>query len=119
MFFSTRADGKVVEGLSALPVGQGPVLLVGNHQTLAFDLGVLIDEVLRETGVLMRGLAHPLAFQMMDRAEKDEGPVQAQGQARRRVHCLSPIPFRHRSAPRDWPGAAILSPRYSAPARIL
>lgn len=69
----------MVQGLSALPVGdgKGPVLLVGNHQTLAFDLGVLIDEVYRETGTLMRGLAHPLAFQTMGRADRDPGRGQA------------------------------------------
>lgn len=99
MFFSTRPDGSVVEGLSALPVGSGPVLLVGNHQTLAFDLGVLIDEVLREKGVLMRGLAHPLAFRMMGRAEREQRSGQGQqvwapADPRRLVHHSLAVPGR-------------------------
>ena len=45
VFFSTRADGQIVPGLDAVPLNDGdrPVLLVGNHQTLAPDLGFLIQ----------------------------------------------------------------------------
>jgi hypothetical protein len=32
VFFSTLPDGRVVEGLAGVPSGDGPVLLVGNHQ---------------------------------------------------------------------------------------
>ena len=35
----------------------------GNHQTLALDLGPLCEQFLRERGVLLRGLAHPVIFQ--------------------------------------------------------
>jgi hypothetical protein len=38
------------------------LLLVGNHQTLALDLGVITEQFLREQGVLPRGLAHPVIF---------------------------------------------------------
>lgn len=35
VFYSTRADGRVVKGLSAVPIHQRPVLLIGNHQFFA------------------------------------------------------------------------------------
>jgi len=63
VFFSTRPDGKVVSGLGAVPIrqrGTRPILLVGNHQTMAPDLGFLVDEFLREYNVCVRGLAHPV-----------------------------------------------------------
>ena len=62
VFFSTRADGSVVEGLDAVPLSEKdrPVLLVGNHQTLAPDLGFLVEGFVRQRGTLVRGLAHPV-----------------------------------------------------------
>jgi pimeloyl-ACP methyl ester carboxylesterase/1-acyl-sn-glycerol-3-phosphate acyltransferase len=51
----------VVPGLSAVPFEEGrPVLLVGNHQTIAPDLGFIIEAFIKERGVLPRGLAHPV-----------------------------------------------------------
>lgn len=61
VFFSTGADGVVVEGLGAIPE-ERPILFIGNHQTLALDLGVLCEEFLREREILLRGLAHPVIF---------------------------------------------------------
>ena len=61
--FSTDAHGKVHEGLGHLPVSHGrPVLYVGNHQTLALDIGFLIEDVIKERDILLRGLAHPAVF---------------------------------------------------------
>ena len=65
VFFSTRArDGAIVRGLDHVPVGSArgdrPVLLVGNHQTMAPDLGFFIEAFIREKGVIPRGLAHPV-----------------------------------------------------------
>ena len=61
VFFSTRDDGSIVPGLSAVPFEEGrPVLLVGNHQTIAPDLGFIIEAFIKERGVLPRGLAHPV-----------------------------------------------------------
>ena len=62
VFFSTKANGSVVQGIDAVPLGTkgAPVLLVGNHQTLAPDLGFLVQEFIRERGTLIRGLAHPV-----------------------------------------------------------
>ncbi|KAK3239240.1 hypothetical protein CYMTET_50824 [Cymbomonas tetramitiformis] len=87
VFFSTReADGQVVTGLSELPETR-PVLFVGNHQTYATDLGPLIAGVLEEKGMLIRGLAHPMAFQgfrasedSTDEAEGRSGQAQQPGQ---------------------------------------
>jgi len=39
-----------------------PVLLVGNHQLFALDLGPLVREFLIEKGYAARGLAHPINF---------------------------------------------------------
>jgi hypothetical protein len=38
------------------------MLLVGNHQTLALDLGLIAEQFLREKSILPRGLAHPVIF---------------------------------------------------------
>eukprot|EP00232_Nephroselmis_pyriformis_P021879 CAMPEP_0182856028 /NCGR_PEP_ID=MMETSP0034_2-20130328/2193_1 /TAXON_ID=156128 /ORGANISM="Nephroselmis pyriformis, Strain CCMP717" /LENGTH=728 /DNA_ID=CAMNT_0024987063 /DNA_START=30 /DNA_END=2216 /DNA_ORIENTATION=- len=63
VFFSTLPGGKIVQGLDGFPEGR-PILLVGNHQTFAPDMPPLIGEFVREKGILPRGLAHPIAFQM-------------------------------------------------------
>jgi len=63
VFLSTSPSGDVCMGLGNLPTpGNGPVLFVGNHQTLALDLGVLCEELLKEQGIMVRGLAHPVIF---------------------------------------------------------
>ncbi|KAG2431972.1 hypothetical protein HYH02_013188 [Chlamydomonas schloesseri] len=41
---------------------EGPLLFVGNHQLYAFDMSVMVEEVLLKRGILMRGLAHPGLF---------------------------------------------------------
>ena len=41
-----------------------PVLLVGNHQLIGPDISLLIDEIYRTTGVLVRGLSHPSNFRV-------------------------------------------------------
>jgi len=52
-------------GLEGVPdpaeVGR-PVILVGNHQLLALDLGPLVREFMIEKGFSPRGLAHPVNF---------------------------------------------------------
>jgi hypothetical protein len=61
VFFSTTDSGVVTRGLGGIPEGR-PILFVGNHQTLALDLGVLCEEFLKERDVMLRGLAHPVIF---------------------------------------------------------
>ncbi|KXZ50215.1 hypothetical protein GPECTOR_17g852 [Gonium pectorale] len=65
------APSEVVDGLAAL--GDGPLLFVGNHQLYAFDMSVMVEEVLRERGILMRGLAHPGLFPASGDGEGDGG----------------------------------------------
>jgi len=59
------ASGSRRFGLAGVPdpaeIGR-PVILVGNHQLLALDLGPLVREFLIEKGFSPRGLAHPLNF---------------------------------------------------------
>lgn len=63
VFFSTdKNTGKRWRGLSRFPDKTGPLLIVGNHQYLAGDLGVIFSELLEERGVAPRGLAHPIGF---------------------------------------------------------
>ncbi len=88
VFFSTRRDDGVINGLDAVPTWRGtrnrPVLLVGNHQTFAPDLGFLVDEFLREKDVCIRGLAHPVVSRdngntmgaMQD--DEEENPLEKQ-----------------------------------------
>lgn len=47
--------------MSALPT-EGPLLFIGNHQTIALDLGILIPDVFLSTGRFLRGLTHPAAL---------------------------------------------------------
>ena len=78
VFLSTMPDGRRVAGLGGLPerlsVSEGgampaagtrskPTLFIGNHQLYGFlDLPLLVEEVYQQTGTLVRGLAHPVAF---------------------------------------------------------
>lgn len=54
----------IVRGFAGIPSDR-PVLFVGNHQTLAPDTGLLVEELLREKGMLLRGLAHPSVSQVI------------------------------------------------------
>ncbi|KAG1656602.1 hypothetical protein FOA52_010304 [Chlamydomonas sp. UWO 241] len=73
VFFSTMPDGTIVRGLAGIPADERPLLFVGNHQLFALDMTVLAEGVLKETGVLMRGLAHPSLFTTaLDGSELDK-----------------------------------------------
>ena len=61
VFFSTAEDGSTQSGLAGVP-NDRPMLLVGNHQTFALDLGLFVEQIVRERGFLPRGLAHPAIF---------------------------------------------------------
>ena len=39
-----------------------PMLFVGNHQTYALDIGFLVEQLVKERGIMPRGLAHPAIF---------------------------------------------------------
>ncbi|KAL2645523.1 hypothetical protein R1flu_013110 [Riccia fluitans] len=59
IFLSATENGNVCKGLPKLPEGR-PLLFVGNHTFIGFDLGIMVDEFLKEKGILLRGLAHPV-----------------------------------------------------------
>ena len=48
-------------GLGAIPDAR-PMLFVGNHQTYALDIGFLVEQLVKERGIMPRGLAHPAIF---------------------------------------------------------
>lgn len=58
---STLEDGKIVRGLAGIP-SEGPVLMVGYHMLLGIELVPLIANIFGERNILVRGIAHPLAF---------------------------------------------------------
>ncbi|KAH8941595.1 hypothetical protein BDL97_14G050300 [Sphagnum fallax] len=90
VFFSTAEDGGVIQGLSNIPTDR-PVMLVGYHMFLGLELGILVAEFWKETGILPRGLAHPIGVGKMyedfvpDRAMGDParlgGAVSVSGKA--------------------------------------
>ncbi|KAG5244939.1 acyltransferase protein [Salix suchowensis] len=59
--FSTLDDGTIVRGLAGVP-DEGPVLFIGYHMLMGFEIYSLVQEFLKEKNVLVRGLAHPCIF---------------------------------------------------------
>ena len=81
VFFSTAEDGSTQSGLAGVP-NDRPMLLVGNHQTFALDLGIFVEQIVRECGFLPRGLAHPAIFSVRAAAllsHREDGPSQLGG----------------------------------------
>ena len=72
VFFSTAEDGSTQRGLAGVP-NDRPMLLVGNHQTFALDLGIFVEQIVRECGFLPRGLAHPAIFSVRPAAHECRG----------------------------------------------
>jgi len=54
----------VVSGLEGIP-DERPLLFVGNHQLLGADMVSLVDHLLKERSILLRGLAHPVIMQVI------------------------------------------------------
>ncbi|RXH89205.1 hypothetical protein DVH24_031562 [Malus domestica] len=61
VMFSTLPDGKIVRGLAGIP-SEGPVLFVGYHMLLGFELAPMVTQMMEERNILMRGIAHPMMF---------------------------------------------------------
>ncbi|KAL0737606.1 hypothetical protein Bca4012_013816 [Brassica carinata] len=61
VMLSTLANGKVVRSLEGLP-SEGPVLYVGYHMLLGFELPPMVSQLLKERNIHLRGLAHPMLF---------------------------------------------------------
>ena len=59
LFYHTSADDQIVRGLQGLPLPDGPVLLVGNHQLFGFDGPMILEELVRERGRTLRAMVFP------------------------------------------------------------
>jgi len=98
VYLSADREGRVRRGLGGVEWGRRPILLVGNHQTLSPDLGILIKQLLLKEGVLARGLSHPAVTGNGDsgdggrsgsqRSQGDEG-VGAMGSTFRRFGAVT------------------------------
>ena len=72
-FYSTDAHGRRHPGLSALPRMEGPLLVVGNHQLYGFlDQPLLVEQVWKETGCLLRSMSHRDSFRSAPQECDDE-----------------------------------------------
>lgn len=54
-------DGKIVRGLAGVP-SEGPVLYVGYHMLMGFEVIPLISNFLLERNILIRGITHPMLY---------------------------------------------------------
>ncbi|CAN8272597.1 unnamed protein product [Cochlearia groenlandica] len=61
VMLSTLENGKIVRNLDGLPI-EGPVLYVGYHMFLGFELAPMMIQFLKEKNIHLRGLAHPMLF---------------------------------------------------------
>ncbi|MBA0652447.1 hypothetical protein Goklo_019709 [Gossypium klotzschianum] len=61
VMLSTLEDGKVVRGLAGIP-SEGPVLFVGYHMLMGFEVIPLVAQIMMERNILVRGIAHPAMF---------------------------------------------------------
>ncbi|XP_028780273.1 acyltransferase-like protein At3g26840, chloroplastic [Neltuma alba] len=68
VMLSTLEDGTIVKGLAGVP-SEGPVLFVGYHMLLGWEVAPLVSRFLQEKNILLRGLAHPILF-MRPKSEK-------------------------------------------------
>ncbi|XP_002512877.2 phytyl ester synthase 2, chloroplastic isoform X1 [Ricinus communis] len=64
VMLSTLEDGKIVRGLAGVP-SEGPVLYVGYHMLLGFELTPMVTQFLLERNILLRGIAHPSMFRRL------------------------------------------------------
>ncbi|XP_019091082.1 PREDICTED: acyltransferase-like protein At3g26840, chloroplastic [Camelina sativa] len=58
---STLEDGTLVRSLEGLPL-EGPVLYVGYHMLMGFDLITMVTQIMKERNIHLRGLIHPMVF---------------------------------------------------------
>lgn len=54
-------NGDIVRGLAGIP-SEGPVLYVGYHMMLGFEIVPLVSRFWIERNILLRGVAHPMMF---------------------------------------------------------
>lgn len=68
---STLDNGKIVRSLAGIP-SEGPVLFVGYHMLLGLELAPLVSQLLIERNILVRGIAHPMAFMKVKKGSLPE-----------------------------------------------
>ncbi|KAF8108149.1 hypothetical protein N665_0114s0040 [Sinapis alba] len=61
VMLSTLENGKIVKSLEGLP-SEGPVLYVGYHMIMGFELPPMIAQLMKERNIHLRGLTHPIIF---------------------------------------------------------
>ncbi|XP_010514347.1 PREDICTED: acyltransferase-like protein At3g26840, chloroplastic [Camelina sativa] len=61
VMLSTLEDGTVVRSLEGLP-SDGPVVYVGYHMILGFELAPMVGLLMKHRNIHMRGLTHPMVF---------------------------------------------------------
>nr|XP_043614495.1 acyltransferase-like protein At3g26840, chloroplastic [Erigeron canadensis] len=61
VMLSTLENGKIVRNLSGIP-SEGPVLFVGCHNMLGFEVIPMIRRFIIERNIIIRGVAHPMLF---------------------------------------------------------
>ncbi|KAI8533367.1 hypothetical protein RHMOL_Rhmol10G0003700 [Rhododendron molle] len=64
VMLSTLENGKIVRGLEGIP-SEGPVLFVGYHMLLGWELAPLVARFWAERNILLRGIAHPMMFRKL------------------------------------------------------
>ncbi|XP_057800472.1 phytyl ester synthase 2, chloroplastic-like [Salvia miltiorrhiza] len=61
---STLENGDIVRSLAGIP-SEGPVLYVGYHMMLGFEVVPLLARFWIERNILLRGMTHPMVFTML------------------------------------------------------
>ncbi|KAI7745268.1 hypothetical protein M8C21_017330 [Ambrosia artemisiifolia] len=64
VMLSTLENGKIVRGLDGIP-SEGPVLFVGCHNMLGFEVSPMIRRFIIEKNIILRGVAHPMLFRQL------------------------------------------------------
>ena len=64
VMLSTLENGEIVRSLEGIP-SEGPVVFVGYHMMLGFELGPLVTSILAKRNILVRGIAHPMMFKKL------------------------------------------------------
>ncbi|GKB55362.1 acyltransferase-like protein, chloroplastic [Tanacetum coccineum] len=64
VMLSTLENGKIVRSLSGIP-SEGPVLFVGCHNFLGFEVAPMIRRFIIERNIIIRGVAHPMLFKQL------------------------------------------------------
>ncbi|KAJ0844094.1 putative diacylglycerol acyltransferase, serine aminopeptidase, S33, alpha/Beta hydrolase [Helianthus annuus] len=71
VLLSTLETGKIVRGLDGIPA-EGPVLFVGHHNILGFEMIPMLRHFIIERNINVRTLAHPIALNMFKQVKVPE-----------------------------------------------